>query len=567
MAKIIPISNSRYNPISFDEMLKPVMMQEQAHQQIEEDYMNTSNQLAQMSNYINPELDNELYNMYQEFNTNLDAQASDLSANGLNSTTRNKLLAMKRAYNQNIVPIEQAIQSRNQDAALANELYMKDNSILSNYNPNTTSLQEYINNPNRRVQSISGKEITGRVASALQNYKNTLSSQSNWKSTAGGQLIERIENYGLTPQIVQEIKENPDKYPDITGIINDITSSYNTEGWSDEDNIRGEIMNRAYEGLVYGIGQTKTDVRNNANFIPEHLRPPKEKEVTNVGLNADSDILGRTNNTKKIVEGLYNTYEGTSNKDIRDIVYKDGKLISPEEYKEIAEKKKEDILNRYSMVDTNSMGSLLSKEMDTVEFAYRDYLNRLKSLGINNPESMSKSEVEKAVKSLESYGEYDASFRHRGRLYMDDSASDSLTTKLVSLIGDGKLESITGYGDDGKYSWEYDEDSKDIAKLMDKKQFKVLQTNIDYSTGEPSFRALVDGKVKEYKLPISVFSVPQQQALMNITKELNNAMASKSEYIQLGSKVLDKNSYIAQLKNDIQDLMAEAFKSHKKESR
>lgn len=565
MARVIATSSSRYNPITFDEMVKPLMMQEQAHQQAETNYLEMANKLSTIKNQINPEVDSELYNMYNELDNTLQSQASELSKNGLTNNVKNNIFNLRKAYIDKMVPVEQAIQARASDTERLNSMYDKDNSIMSNYDPRTSSLSSYIKNPNRRFDYISGKEVTSRIGAAIQNYKGLLTSQSKWEDTADGQLIQKIEQYGLTPAIIQEIRNNPEKHPAISNIINDVTSSYNIEDWDDRELVNEELIRRAYEGLNYGIGQTKTEIRNNADYLNplQRLQYNKAKQeeldayarrLKDVEYEADSDILITPNKvTEAKYEGKNLLNNGKINEDIASKYYnKEGKILSEDEF---INKEKVEMLARAKQVG-RSMNLNEEKIQSYLSDKYAEYNNSLKALGISNPEYMSKSELEDAINTINKGETNDAKFRQRSRLYINNTASEDLTGKILGAIGDGKLEEITGYKD-GMYDWKYFDE--DINKAIEDNKFKIIQTNSDLMSGELSFRALVDGKSKDFKLPLSVLQKPVRDNINKLTATLNSIMNDSKDYIRIGNDVVSKNDAIAYTRNQIQKQMAKAF--------
>ena len=96
------IIGSKFKPFSYEELLKPVMMAQEAHTAMEDEYSALSSQAEIWKNMANKETSPVAYNLYQTFATNLDQAASTLATEGLSPTNRQSLLNVRKLYKSNI---------------------------------------------------------------------------------------------------------------------------------------------------------------------------------------------------------------------------------------------------------------------------------------------------------------------------------------------------------------------------------------------------------------------------------------------------------------------------------
>ena len=80
------IIGSKFKPFSYEELLKPVMMAQEAHTAMEDEYSALSSQAEIWKNMANKETSPEAYNLYQTFASNLDQAANTLATEGLSPT-------------------------------------------------------------------------------------------------------------------------------------------------------------------------------------------------------------------------------------------------------------------------------------------------------------------------------------------------------------------------------------------------------------------------------------------------------------------------------------------------
>ena len=112
-------NQTNFRPFSYQEMLAPVMMANEAHQKLEEAYSELDSQANAIGSLANEANDPVTYQRYKAYESALRTQADALAKNGLTPGSRQSLLDLKGRYAKDITPIQNAITRRRE---LADEL-------------------------------------------------------------------------------------------------------------------------------------------------------------------------------------------------------------------------------------------------------------------------------------------------------------------------------------------------------------------------------------------------------------------------------------------------------------
>lgn len=207
MANIVLTNSARFSPYSFDEMLKPLAMATQEQRAIEEGISELGTKADLMRMYANEEPDSDWAKKYNEYANNLDKQAEDLAKHGLNPTSRQGLLNLKRQYGDAVTPIEEAIAARKEAYKYRDTIKAKDNTAM--FKNKTLSLSDFMNGKEGDNTYISGKDIMARVASKAQiegtNLFNSLLEQG-YTSEAALQAVNNWSRNTANPIIAEELK-------------------------------------------------------------------------------------------------------------------------------------------------------------------------------------------------------------------------------------------------------------------------------------------------------------------------------------------------------------------------
>ena len=160
MANYNLVVNSRFNPFSFERYIQPYQIYGQAYKEIEDQYGELSTKANIWEKMANEQTDPHAYKMYKDYANDLKKQAYQLASEGLNVTSRLNMLNMKERFSKEIVPIEQAYAARQKQAEEQQKALLQDPTLMLSRRAATTSLDDYIRNPQLAYEAYSGKLIT-----------------------------------------------------------------------------------------------------------------------------------------------------------------------------------------------------------------------------------------------------------------------------------------------------------------------------------------------------------------------------------------------------------------------
>ena len=264
--KIVLTNNARFNPYTFDEMLKPLAMAADAYNTVQSGIEELGAKADLMKMYANEVPDSKTANMYNSYAKDLEKQASMLAKHGLTPASRQGLLNMKRRYNSEVVPIETAVARREALTKEQREALLRDPSLMFDIDYSKTQLDYLLDNPNATYTPISGNELTKRAAQMASNLAKVVQGNPKYQSILGGQYFQQMTQMGYTPaQIMQTILNDDNAPAELRQIAETVFNEAGLSKYSQDiqDRARGFINSGLYEG----IGTAKYDVMNDRGYI------------------------------------------------------------------------------------------------------------------------------------------------------------------------------------------------------------------------------------------------------------------------------------------------------------
>lgn len=255
MANYSIVSNAKFRPFSYQEMLAPVLAATQAHQELENAYGELSTQAATVESMANQQTDPIAYERYKSYADNLRTQADELAANGLSMSSRQSLLDLKRQYAQDIIPIQNAYQRREEQIK---EQRKAGDSMINSYDAATTSLDRFIEDPAKSYQSIDRNKLLTSASALFGSFANEL---NTYKITGRADRFNKIltEQYGLTPdeasQFASAIANGTIDSNSAIGVLaNRLYDSTGVDAWNNP-NASSQVWNTIAEGVYGAVGK------------------------------------------------------------------------------------------------------------------------------------------------------------------------------------------------------------------------------------------------------------------------------------------------------------------------
>ena len=523
------VLNSKFKPFSYQEMLAPAMAATEAYNSIEEELGNldimASDIAAKLTN--NPE-DQELRNLYNNFNIELNRASDELSTRGLTPQTRKNLIALKTQYAEKLNPINEAYKAYVEDQKYLDRLAIEHPEII--VEGAGKSISDYMYGKTPQMRAVNTDDLMNQAMAMAKTQAGRTYKQSGWTSTAGGRFLERtteiglndidfnnalylIENPGLkasdlgiTEAQFNKIKNNANL---IEASIDDIINTPDFEKLSPEN--QRKAMNSIMKGVRAGFQYDKKDnIQSDPMFAYnlkkqeeiDKLKAKKLEQINKIG----SDYFYTPDVTKQEYK---NKYINTLGKDIGKLknnytaYFSKGVLKSIEQIEKEASKMKEDTPKwnttqsstmPYSQVTMGGGSDSYRKEYDKLRQAIVD-------LGLD-PNTVTKDEFIEALSG-------DVRGRKRFAITSNDAGFDRIQTRIEDgLKNEEYVQTIVGLeastlGRVGNYRTTQKFKYKD---LLDKNgKLNMLGINLDPATGQLSAKVKSPkGEYMEILLPDGV---------------------------------------------------------------
>ena len=256
------ILGTTYKPLSFEDVARVPQYKQQMQDSFDEGYRQLSGKALSVGTLLDPQNDSKSFKRYQDYMARIKSQADELTQYGVTPTNKRELLNLYYDFDTELTPVISAYNTKLQQVNQYRELKNKDNSIRTSYDPSIMSVDDYLKNPTMQFSSVSGNQIKKSVSDEMKNYsKVMMHGLSNWSSTAEGTMIQRINQFGLTPEDVTEIQQNPSRYPQFAKILQNSIVQSGATNWADRDTL-SDLYDFAAAGLYSGMGQPKIETRN-----------------------------------------------------------------------------------------------------------------------------------------------------------------------------------------------------------------------------------------------------------------------------------------------------------------
>ena len=258
------VSGSKFRPFSYAEMLQPVQSATVAHQELENQYGELATKASVWEEMANEQTDPYAYKMYKTYANDLEEQVGQLAREGLNAASRRDMLNMRARYSKEITPIEQAYTARQKQAEEQQKALLQDPTLMLSRRAATTSLDDYIRNPQLAYEAYSGKLITAQAASAASALAKEMQEEPRkWRSILGNSYYETMMQKGFSSQaVLQAIQDNPNAAPQLTRIVEDAINSSGVRNWGDQVTI-ARAIDYAKQGLWSAVGETQYQTLDN----------------------------------------------------------------------------------------------------------------------------------------------------------------------------------------------------------------------------------------------------------------------------------------------------------------
>ena len=262
MASFAYTNQTNFRPFSYQEMLAPVMMANEAHQKLEEAYSELDSQANAIGSLANEANDPVTYQRYKAYESALRTQADALAKNGLTPGSRQSLLDLKGRYAKDITPIQNAITRRRELADEQRKALLQNPTLMFQRDMNLTnydsSLDRFLENPAYDYgERYSGALLTQQVSQVAGNLAKELYNYGSGKRI-DAYTKTFMQQHGFTRDQVLDAISNPNReqsQPVLNAIVEQVIGSSGMNNWADKPTM-DMAYNYARQGLWSAIGQT-----------------------------------------------------------------------------------------------------------------------------------------------------------------------------------------------------------------------------------------------------------------------------------------------------------------------
>ena len=284
------IINSQFKPFSYQELLAPVAQATQMHNQTDAAITELQAKAAEIEHFLKSEQDPTTYNRYKGFYDKLQNMSDDLAMNGLNPQSMRNIMRMKIDYNQQILPMQMAIQKKMKEVEEQKQILLKDPTMYMTYNAMDTPLEQYINNPNNTYKAQSLQAITSGAEKMIGHLARSMESNpEQWRTILGGAYFERLQQTGFKREDILEVLKNQYESGNqaliqtLNQMKQDLYNTMEFSKWSEEE--VSKIMPHAdssfNKATWAAIGQDTSKILNNVDYAGRaKRRSSKEDETT-----------------------------------------------------------------------------------------------------------------------------------------------------------------------------------------------------------------------------------------------------------------------------------------------
>ena len=256
------VIGARFNPYSFEDMLKPLAMAQQEYNTVQEGLSSLTDSSNQFSRYLEG---TEAGERVKQFNAAIDTAVTDMAKNGLRGANRDTLLGLKRQYNNDIAKI-------NQSAAQLDTLYKGVQAAQLKaqasgdrlFVANMPTVDDLLTNPSASPTMVSaaGLEQQGMLAA------KALVEQSDAKPQveALGEMYNNIvSRQGYNSEAAQKFLQDASTIPALAQAIDRIESMYGVQNLGENSAAARQAI---VSGMFNGLSQKTT---NNVQQNPEYM--------------------------------------------------------------------------------------------------------------------------------------------------------------------------------------------------------------------------------------------------------------------------------------------------------
>lgn len=249
-----------FNPISFDNFVAPFQMYKQAYDKTQEAYDKLTEKAS--LEFAESDKSSKAYQKWQSYMDGLKATVDDF-ATGMTLQNSTALRSYKTGYSTDIIPIEKALARRAAMAEEQRKLLSSGQQMLFERNAGDLSIDKLMADPNLNTGRAADLDKVSKEAMQAFGLLTNISRGTNTRAVDSYTNM-LIQNFGFTPQEVQQFMANPESDQTMLKTVYDkINAKYGFNNWENWNDIKDQVQGAITENAMAAITQPKTQIYEN----------------------------------------------------------------------------------------------------------------------------------------------------------------------------------------------------------------------------------------------------------------------------------------------------------------
>ena len=245
---IILSNSAKFNPYTFDEMLKPIAIAAEAYNKTQEGLIDLGSKAELMKQYVAENPNSPYASKYTDYINEIEKQADSLNTIGLTPDSRQAFNKLRRSYNSAIAPIEKAVETRKTLAEEQRKLRAANPSLMFNRDFSTIDLQDLIDNPQLGYSSVSGEDIYTKgkeagVAASSRAISSIKGLSNQYWQIRQGYSADEANAWLLNHNTIPGLRDAVDRIVQQSGV---------------DENNKSRAIDYAISGIMAGMSYKET---------------------------------------------------------------------------------------------------------------------------------------------------------------------------------------------------------------------------------------------------------------------------------------------------------------------
>ena len=245
---IILSNSAKFNPYTFDKMLKPIAIAAEAYNKTQEGLIDLGSKAELMKQYVAENPNSSYASKYTDYINEIEKQADSLNTIGLTPDNRQAFNKLRRSYNSAIAPIEKAVETRKLLAEEQRKLRAANPSLMFNRDFSTVDLQDLIDNPQLGYSSVSGEDIYTKgkeagVAASSRAISSIKGLSNQYWQIRQGYSADEANAWLLNHNTIPGLRDAVDRIVQQSGV---------------DENNKSRAIDYAISGIMAGMSYKET---------------------------------------------------------------------------------------------------------------------------------------------------------------------------------------------------------------------------------------------------------------------------------------------------------------------